>query len=92
MRREPRRWLVALFMLHMAGIAPGGETILRCDVGGCGPVQAGWISLASCGVHTNVGGTGDLTLVAVAVPEPSTFALAALGLLGLLGFRRRRRR
>jgi len=35
---------------------------------------------------------GDSVTDVTAVPEPSTFALAAFGLLGLLGWGRRRRR
>ncbi|MHC4618095.1 MAG: hypothetical protein ACYTEQ_10125, partial [Planctomycetota bacterium] len=31
---------------------------LQMDAGSCGPTQAGWISLGSCGTFTNVGGTG----------------------------------
>jgi len=40
--------------------------------------------------YNNVGGPGNLTLVAV--PEPSTFVLAAVGLLGIVLCVRRRRR
>jgi hypothetical protein len=35
-----------------------GAVSLQCDAGSCGPTQAGWISLGSCGTFTNVGGTG----------------------------------
>ncbi|MHC4616573.1 MAG: Calx-beta domain-containing protein, partial [Planctomycetota bacterium] len=36
---------------------------LLVDTGGCGPLQAGWVSLGACGTYTNVGGTGiDVTL------------------------------
>jgi hypothetical protein len=36
---------------------------MKCDVGGCGPLQAGWLSIPSCGTFTDVGGTGiDVTL------------------------------
>jgi len=40
-----------------------GQIIMQCDAGGCGPLQAGWISLPSCGTYYDVGGTGiDVTL------------------------------
>ncbi|MHC4867345.1 MAG: Calx-beta domain-containing protein, partial [Planctomycetota bacterium] len=42
--------------------APTGLA-LQVDAGGCGPLQAGWISMGACGTYTNVDGTGiDVTL------------------------------
>jgi hypothetical protein len=36
---------------------------LLADLGGCGPLQAGWVSLGACGTYADVGGTGiDVTL------------------------------
>jgi hypothetical protein len=40
--------------------APSG---LLADAGGCGPLQAGWVSLGACGTYVDVGGSGiDVSL------------------------------
>jgi hypothetical protein len=55
---------------------------LLVDVGGCGPVQAGWVSLGACGTYTDVGGTGiDVTL---ATGNPSACACRNPGGTGTL--------
>src|SRR5262249_12468286 len=41
-------------------------------------------------IHTSVFPSGEIRGFLVAVPEPSTFALAGIGLAGLLAFRRRK--
>ncbi|MDE0837075.1 MAG: PEP-CTERM sorting domain-containing protein, partial [Akkermansiaceae bacterium] len=41
---------------------------------------------------SGIQGIGGVAFEAMAIPEPSTFALTALGLLGLIGTRRRRNR
>jgi len=60
------RLTFAVLIASLLGLVSGadaGVVIMQCDVGGCGPLQAGWISLGSCGTHSNVGGTGiDVTL------------------------------
>ncbi|MHC4867391.1 MAG: hypothetical protein ACYTEX_25230 [Planctomycetota bacterium] len=48
-----------VILIVMVGSAGSyGDVILQVDAGDCGPTQSGWISLGSCGTHTNVGGTG----------------------------------
>ncbi|MHC4645796.1 MAG: Calx-beta domain-containing protein [Planctomycetota bacterium] len=48
---------------------PTGVYILA-DVGDCGILQSGWVSLGACGTHTNVGGTGiDVTLATGDAPS-----------------------
>ncbi|MHC4865965.1 MAG: exo-alpha-sialidase [Planctomycetota bacterium] len=55
---------------------------LQVDVGGCGPVQSGWISLSACGTYTNVDGSGiDVTL---ATGAPASCACRSLGGTGTL--------
>jgi hypothetical protein len=49
--------LVTLVLLLATGTS-FAAVALQVDAGDCGPTQAGWISLGSCGTHTNVGGTG----------------------------------
>jgi hypothetical protein len=41
---------------------------MQCDVGGCGPLQAGWTGLDACGTHTNVAGTGINVTLATGNP------------------------
>jgi len=47
------------------------------------------LALINTGVENDQNKLDDLTFTMTAVPEPSTFVLAALGLLGLVGLRRR---
>ncbi|MHC4574180.1 MAG: formylglycine-generating enzyme family protein, partial [Planctomycetota bacterium] len=43
--------------------ATASEVLMQCDVGGCGPVQAGWTGIAECGTTVDVNSTGiDVTL------------------------------
>ncbi|HUW18781.1 MAG TPA: Calx-beta domain-containing protein [Sedimentisphaerales bacterium] len=60
---------------------PAPASILA-DVGGCGPLQSGWISLAACGTYTNVGGTG--ISVTLATGNPSACACRNPGGTGTL--------
>ncbi|MHC4572949.1 MAG: Calx-beta domain-containing protein [Planctomycetota bacterium] len=60
---------------------PTAASILA-DVGGCGPLQSGWISLGACGTYVDVGGTGiDVTL---ATGNPSACACRNAGGTGAL--------
>ena len=53
--------VLSLCLVNLAG---AGDVVMQCDVGGCGPLQAGWTALAGCGTHTNVAGPGiDVSLV-----------------------------
>jgi hypothetical protein len=55
--------ILILSVLAVVNAANGDVVIMQCDVGSCGPLQSGWIGLAGCGTHTDVGGTGiDVTL------------------------------
>ncbi|MHC4343295.1 MAG: Calx-beta domain-containing protein [Planctomycetota bacterium] len=55
---------------------------LLVDVGGCGPLQSGWISLGACGTYVDVDGTGiDVTL---ATGNPSACACRNPGGTGTL--------
>jgi len=67
--------------------------------GGGGRVAISAVSFVQGAIDVSGGGSGPFasdggtgTIVTTVIPEPSTFALAALGLFGLLGWRRRRRR
>ena len=55
-----------LICLVMAGLSAGSAeavVLMRCDVGGCGPLQAGGTSLSACGSYYDVAGTAiDVTL------------------------------
>jgi len=58
-----------VFVVSLLGLVSGaGAAIMQCDVGGCGPVQSGWIGLGSCGTFTNVGGTGINVTLATGNP------------------------
>lgn len=82
----------------------GAKGVLSMDAGVNEVIGSGnmFIDLAGTGTYTEVPDgvyinseawiTGDGAVTVGVVPEPSTFALATLGLLGLLGFVRRRRR
>ncbi|MHC4619628.1 MAG: Calx-beta domain-containing protein, partial [Planctomycetota bacterium] len=60
---------------------PTAASILA-DVGGCGPLQSGWISLGACGTYVDVGGTGiDVTL---ATGNPGACACRNTGGTGAL--------
>ncbi|MHC4646289.1 MAG: Calx-beta domain-containing protein, partial [Planctomycetota bacterium] len=61
----------------------GGPSLaLLVDVGGCGPLQSGWVGLGSCGTFTNVDGAGiDVTL---ATGNPSACACRNTGGTGAL--------
>ncbi|HUT31541.1 MAG TPA: exo-alpha-sialidase [Sedimentisphaerales bacterium] len=58
------RFLIPVLCL-VSGVS---GAILQCDVGGCGPLQSGWIGLGSCGSYTNVGGTGINVTLATGNP------------------------
>jgi hypothetical protein len=54
-------------------LAPPGsgplELLMQCDVGGCGPLQAGWLILPACGTYHNVNGSGISATLATGVPS-----------------------
>lgn len=55
--------IAAVLVWGLVDSAGAGVVIMQCDVGGCGPLQSGWIGLGSCGTSIDVGGTGiDVTL------------------------------
>ena len=63
MWRKPILSIFAVVVLGLVSVADAGVVVMQCDVGGCGPLQSGWISLGSCGTFADVGGTGiDVTL------------------------------
>ena len=59
--------VVSALVLGLGTAADGA--IMQCDVGGCGPVQAGWTSLPSCGTTANVAGSGIDVTLATGNPE-----------------------
>ncbi|MHC4476347.1 MAG: Calx-beta domain-containing protein [Planctomycetota bacterium] len=52
------KFYLTILILMVWAAGSSGAVSLQCDAGSCGPTQAGWISLGSCGTFTNVGGTG----------------------------------
>jgi chitodextrinase len=49
---------------------PPAPVSILADVGACGILQAGWVSLGACGTHTDVAGTGiDVTLATGDAPS-----------------------
>jgi len=55
--------IAAVLVWGLVDSAGAGVVIMQCDVGGCGPLQSGWIGLGGCGTSIDVGGTGiDVTL------------------------------
>lgn len=73
---------------------PGvSTTVLQFDARNIGGVPVGHWSLSPCSGPSSCGGgsyMGSYSITAVAVPEPGTLALFALGVVGL-GLARRRR-
>ncbi|MHC4500237.1 MAG: hypothetical protein ACYS21_14120, partial [Planctomycetota bacterium] len=57
MDRKSLRRLV-LFLLLFGLVNYVSAAIMQCDVGGCGPLQSGWLGLPACGSYAGVGGTG----------------------------------
>jgi hypothetical protein len=59
-------FLLAFALLLAAADQAGARIYLACDVGDCGPLQEGWISLGTCGLYENVGQTAvDIQLIQV---------------------------
>jgi len=59
-KSSPACLVLSVCLVNLAG---AGVVVMQCDVGGCGPLQAGWTDLGGCGTHTNVAGSGiDVSL------------------------------
>jgi len=60
--------IAAALVCGLVDSAGAGVVVMQCDVGGCGPLQSGWIELGSCGAFTDVGGTGINVTLATGNP------------------------
>ncbi len=69
-----------------------GVTVQAYGAAGTTGYSAEVYLIPSQGAGTNSGGQDFLTWTAVAVPEPSTMAIAGLGALGMIGYGLRRRK